>query len=54
MRAIKEECKMLPVNLIFVIEGEEEYGSRSLPQFFNMHLNELKKAGAVVFPFFGL
>lgn len=53
MRAIKEEYGQLPVNLIFVIEGEEEYGSRSLPQFVSMYLDELKKAEAVVFPFFG-
>lgn len=53
MRAIQKCCGSLPMNLIFVIEGEEEYGSRSLPGFFSAHLSELKRAEAVIFPFFG-
>lgn len=53
LRAIKKVNGKIPLNLIFVIEGEEEYGSRSLPKFFSMHLDELKKAEAVLFPFFG-
>jgi len=53
LKAIKRALGRLPLNLIFVIEGEEEYGSRSLPKFFETHFDELKKAEAVLFPFFG-
>lgn len=53
LRAIREEHGGLPVNLVFVIEGEEEYGSRSLPRFFSVHRDELVRAEAVLFPFFG-
>ncbi len=53
LRAIKEVEGRLPLNLVFVVEGEEEYGSRSLPGFFEMYLHELKQAEAVLFPFFG-
>jgi len=40
----------LPVNLIFVIEGEEELGSVHLPQFVEKYTAKLKKADAVFFP----
>ncbi len=53
MRAVQRCCGSLPLNLIFVIEGEEEYGSRSLPSLFSSHLSELKEAEAAIFPFFG-
>ncbi|MGE5580177.1 MAG: M20/M25/M40 family metallo-hydrolase [Bacillota bacterium] len=53
LRAIKQVEGQLPLNFQFVIEGEEEYGSRSLPKFFEMRLDELKKCEAVLFPFFG-
>ncbi len=53
MRAVKEVEGRLPVNLTFVIEGEEEYGSRSLPKFFSMRYDDLKECEAVLFPFFG-
>ena len=39
----------VPVNMIFLIEGEEELGSRSLPQFIAKHTEELKAADAVYF-----
>jgi len=45
--AVGEE---IPVNLMFVAEGEEELGSRHLPQFIQKYLQELKKADAVFFP----
>jgi len=40
----------LPVNLIFVIEGEEELGSIHLPQFVNKYVDKLKRADAMYFP----
>ncbi|MHA2291975.1 MAG: M20/M25/M40 family metallo-hydrolase [Candidatus Hodarchaeales archaeon] len=39
----------LPVNLIFVAEGEEERASISMPKFVKDHLNILKRANAVYF-----
>jgi len=47
IRAVGEE---LPVNLTFVAEGEEELGSRHLPEFIKKYLRELKKTDAVFFP----
>ena len=40
----------IPVNLIFVAEGEEERASVSMPRFVRDHKNELKRADAVYFP----
>jgi acetylornithine deacetylase/succinyl-diaminopimelate desuccinylase-like protein len=48
VRAIGEE---LPVNLMFVAEGEEELGSRHLPEFIAKYESSLKQADAVFFPF---
>ncbi|MEM2988093.1 MAG: M20/M25/M40 family metallo-hydrolase [Candidatus Bathyarchaeia archaeon] len=45
--AVGEE---IPLNLIFVAEGEEELGSRHLPEFIKAYLSILKKADAVFFP----
>jgi len=42
----------LPVNLIFAIEGEEEYGSRNFPAFAEAYKDKLKQAEAMFFPFF--
>lgn len=47
IRAVGEE---IPVNLTFVAEGEEELGSKHLPEFISKYLNQLKKAHAVFFP----
>lgn len=47
IRAVGEE---IPVNLMFVAEGEEELGSRHLPEFIHEYLANLKKADAVFFP----
>ena len=52
LRAIKEVDGKLPVNLIFAIEGEEEYGSKSFPGFVDAHLAELREAEAALFPIF--
>ncbi|MGQ9642056.1 MAG: M20/M25/M40 family metallo-hydrolase [Candidatus Bathycorpusculaceae bacterium] len=40
----------IPLNLIFVAEGEEELGSRHLLEFIHKYLNKLKEAEAVFFP----
>lgn len=48
--SIKTTGQELPVNLIFVAEGEEELGSRHLPQFFAKYSRELQDAEAVFFP----
>ena len=53
MRAVRDVEGKLPVNLIFAIEGEEEYGSRTFAQFVKENLEELRPAGAMLFPFFG-
>lgn len=41
----------LPVNLVFLVEGEEELGSVSLPAFVQEHQDELR-CDAVLFPFY--
>jgi len=40
----------LPVNLIFVAEGEEERSSVSMPKFIREYTTKLKRADAVFFP----
>ena len=40
----------LPVNLFFIAEGEEELGSRHLPEFIQHYEETLKTADAVFFP----
>ena len=42
----------LPVNLIFIIEGEEEIGSRQFNKFVPANLELFKDAEAAIFPFF--
>ncbi len=51
VESIKNAGKELPVNLIFVAEGEEELGSRNLPSFIEAYQDKLKKADVVFFPF---
>ena len=41
----------IPVNLVFVLEGEEELGSPSMPKFVEDKFDELKKADLVYFAF---
>jgi len=50
LRSIKETGR-LPVNLVFVIEGEEEIGSLNLESFIRDHKDELKGNGVVDFDF---
>lgn len=52
LRAFKKENGKIPLNLIFAIEGEEEMGSRHFPEFLEQYKDKLKKAEAVLFPFF--
>ena len=49
--SIKAVTGSVPVNLIFVAEGEEELGSRHLPQFIRRYADRLKQADAVYFPY---
>lgn len=39
-----------PVNLLFVFEGEEELGSRHLPEFIEKYADRLKQADAMLAP----
>lgn len=48
-----QEADSLPVNLKFIIEGEEELGSRHLPHFIDEYKEKLV-GDAVFFPFFCL
>lgn len=42
-----------PVNIRFLVEGEEEIGSRHLPGFIRQHATELRGADCVYQPYFG-
>ncbi len=41
LEALKQECGQLPLNVTFLLEGEEEIGSPSLPAFVDAHRSEL-------------
>ncbi len=49
LQSIQAVTGDVPVNMIFLIEGEEELGSRSLPQFIMKYAEELSAADAVYF-----
>jgi acetylornithine deacetylase/succinyl-diaminopimelate desuccinylase-like protein len=49
--SIKTVGEEIPVNLMFVAEGEEELGSRHLPEFIAKYEEKLKKADAILFPY---
>ncbi len=49
IRSIRAVAGDVPVNLLFVIEGEEEIGSPHLPLFIERHREELKAAEAVYY-----
>ncbi|TMI23852.1 M20/M25/M40 family metallo-hydrolase [Candidatus Bathyarchaeota archaeon] len=51
--SIRATGQELPVNLLLVAEGEEELGSRHLPEFFAKKQKDLAEADAVFFPFCG-
>jgi len=46
LESIKAVGEQLPVNIVFLIEGEEELGSRSLPAFVREHRDRLKADAA--------
>jgi acetylornithine deacetylase/succinyl-diaminopimelate desuccinylase-like protein len=48
VKAIHETGKSLPLNLIYLFEGEEEIGSPSLKPFIEQHLQELSKCDAIL------
>jgi acetylornithine deacetylase/succinyl-diaminopimelate desuccinylase-like protein len=52
VRGYKAVRGKLPVNLIFVVEGEEEMGSRQFNRFVPAHKELFADAEAVLFPFF--
>lgn len=52
VKTLIDAKKELPVNLIFVIEGEEELGSIHIPNFVNKYTKELEKTDVVYFPSF--
>ncbi|GAA2014792.1 M20/M25/M40 family metallo-hydrolase [Microbacterium ulmi] len=51
VRTLRDRTGTLPVNLVFLVEGEEELGSVSLHGFVPAHLEELA-ADAALFPFY--
>jgi acetylornithine deacetylase/succinyl-diaminopimelate desuccinylase-like protein len=53
MRAFTEAGVALPVNVRFLIEGEEEIGSPSLPDYIARHRRELAACDAAFIPYFG-
>lgn len=48
VKAIHETGKSLPLNLIYLFEGEEEIGSPSLKPFIEQHAQELSKCDAIL------
>ncbi|MEM3465290.1 MAG: M20/M25/M40 family metallo-hydrolase, partial [Candidatus Jordarchaeales archaeon] len=50
VKAIVESGQEPPVNLIFAAEGEEELGSKNLPEFIGKYESQLKKADVLFFP----
>ncbi|HEU0116164.1 MAG TPA: M20/M25/M40 family metallo-hydrolase, partial [Thermomicrobiales bacterium] len=51
VEAVQEVTGGLPVNLIFVAEGEEELGSRNLPRFVERYGERLAQADAALHPY---
>ncbi len=50
LKTIKE-IDEIPLNLVFIIEGEEEFGSPNMERFIKDHQEELKGEGVVDFDF---
>jgi acetylornithine deacetylase/succinyl-diaminopimelate desuccinylase-like protein len=51
VEAIQEATGSLPVNLLFVAEGEEELGSPNLPSFVERYADRLSRADAALHPY---
>ncbi len=52
LKAFKTVRGKLPFNFIFIVEGEEEMGSRQFNQFMPAHKELFADAEAAIFPFF--
>ncbi len=52
IRTFREEKEKLPINFIYVIEGEEELGSIHMGPFIKQHKEALQRTDFVYFPFF--
>lgn len=52
LRTIRKQSDTLPVNIVFVIEGEEELGSIHMEPFIRRYQEKLSRADVVYFPFF--
>ncbi len=50
LRSMKDVAGDIPVNVMFVVEGEEERGSPSLGGFRDTHLDQLSQADCLFFP----
>lgn len=50
LESIQQAAGELPVNVLFVLEGEEEMGSRSMPGFVKRYKDKLSRADGVYFP----
>lgn len=53
IKAYKKIAGKLPVNLVFLIEGEEELSSKSLQEFLEVNKDKFKDCDAMFFPSFG-
>jgi acetylornithine deacetylase/succinyl-diaminopimelate desuccinylase-like protein len=53
LEAYRRAGRKPPVNVRFLVEGEEEIGSRSLPQFIHAHADDLRRCDCVYMPYFG-
>ncbi len=51
VEAIQEATGSLPVNLVFIAEGEEELGSPNLPGFVERYADRLSQADAMLHPY---
>lgn len=53
IRAFQDACIELPVNIRFMIEGEEEVGSRTLPHYLRENRKMLSRCAGALMPFLG-
>lgn len=52
IEAYQRRGQPIPANVLFMVEGEEELGSRNLPGFVRQYREQLQRADAVYFPAF--
>lgn len=53
LQAYRRVCGKLPVNMVFLIEGEEELSSKSLQEFLEVNKEKFADCDAMFFPSFG-